>query len=307
MNSLKKILLLSYLLSSNNILSIHCQPVQPEGGEALNIIFSKKILPYVDDRDAIAAIGVWTKEILSEIYLDHTINNIFIEGFAQVDENYINEKANFLILTAYEYLYNQEKLKNVTPALLTSDDDGQIGIEYIILVNKNSNLNSLKDLKNKTISFVDDYSNAVPRLWLDVMLRSEGLSESNKFFKQILTAPNGNQAILKTFFQQSDACIIPKKLLNTSFALNPQLESNLVILKQSVPFIAGIFLTNNKLSTDVRNDFIKSVKIALETERGKQIALFFRTSELHEFKAEYLDNVKSLINQAKKLKIKISD
>jgi len=307
MNSLKKILLLSYLLSSTNLLSIHCQPVQPEGGEDLNLIFSKKILPYVDDRDAMAAIGVWTKEILSEIYLDHAINNIFIEGVDQVDENYINEKANFLILTAFEYLLNQEKLKNVTPALLTSDDDGQIGIEYIILVNKNSNVNSLKDLKNKTISFVDDYSNAVPQLWLDVMLRSEGLSLSDKYFKQIITAPNGNQAILKTFFQQSDACIIPRKLLKTSFALNPQLESNLVILKQSVPFIAGIFFTNNKLSADIRNDFINSAKIAIETERGKQIALFFRTNELHEYTPEYLENIKSLISQAKKLNIKISD
>jgi ABC-type phosphate/phosphonate transport system substrate-binding protein len=281
------------------------QSPSADDAKILNIVYSKSILPKVDYRDAMASLEIWTKEILREIYSEYSLNNIFIESIDQVDEKYIKDKASFVILTAIEYLTNQEKMKYVTPTLLSSDDDGLVGIEYALLVHKNKGINSLKDLKNKTISFVDDYSNAAPQLWLDVQLLNEGFSTSDNFFKDVFTSSNANQAILKTFFGQIDACLVPKKLLNTTYILNPQLESDLKILQQSKPFIAGVFCTNNKVGESIKKDIIKSARIALNTDRGKQIALFFRTREIHEFKGEYLDNIKYLIHQANSLNIKI--
>ena len=282
-----------------------CQPMNADDDKILNMIYSKSILPKVDYRDAMASIEIWSKEILKEIYSEYSLNNIFIEGIDHVDEIYINDKASFVILTALEYITNQDKLNNLIPTLLSSDDDGLVGIEYVLLVHKSSGINSLRDLKNKTISFVDDYSNAVPHLWLDVQLKSEGLPTSDKFFKQIIISSTANQAVLKTFFGQVDVCIIPKKLLSTTFILNPQLESDLKILQQSDPFIAGVFCANKKVSDNIKKDFIKSARIAMNTERGKQIALFFRTKELHEFQVAYLDNIKNLINRANNLNVKI--
>lgn len=284
---------------------LSCQSLSKDEDKTLNLIYSKSILPKVDYRDAIASIEIWNKEILADNYSEYSLNNIFIESIDQVDEKYIIDKASFVILTAIEYLTNHEKMKNVTPALLSFDDDGLVGIEYVLLIHKNKGINSLKDLKNKTISFVDDYSNAAPHLWLDVQLLNEGLSTSDKFFKDVFTSSNANQAILKTFFGQIDACLVPNKLLNTTYILNPQLESDLKILQQSKPFIAGVFCTNNKVSESIKKDIIKSARIALNTDRGKQTALFFRTGELHEFKVEYLDNIKYLIHQVNNLNIKI--
>ena len=280
MSSMKYIFGLFYLVSSVYLNPVYCQSPDLNDDNVLNMIYSKNILPHVDFRDAAASIEIWTKELLSEIYTEYSLNNIFVDGIDQIDEKFINDKTSFIILTALEYLTNKEKLKNVTPTLLSSDDDGIVGIEYVVLVNKNSNINSLVDLKHKTISFVDDYSNALPRLWFDVLLKSEGLPVSDRFFKQIHTSLNANQAVLKTFFKQIDACLVPKKLLKTIFVLNPQLESDLVILRQSEPFIAGVFCTNKKVSESIRKDFIKSARVAMDTDRGKQISLFFRTKEI---------------------------
>jgi len=303
----KNILLLFYLIGFFYLTPLYCQSPGAENVEVLNMIFSKKIFPNVDYRDAVASIEIWTKELLPEVTSKYSLNNIFIDGVDNVDRKFIDQNVSFMVLSAFEFVHNQEKLNNLIPILVSSDDKGIIGIEYIILVHNKSNINSLKDLRNKTITFVDDYSNAIPRLWLNVLLKSEGLGLANKFFKKVIITPNANQAILKTFFQQVDACIIPEKLLETSIELNPQLESNLVILKQSLPYTAGVFCVNKKIKGSTRADFLKSAKIATETERGKQIALFFRSKDIIDFKAEYFDTIKSLIEQAKKLNIKITD
>lgn len=306
MKTAKKTLFFMYMIGLLYPGFLNCQSPGMDNDKTLNLIYSNSILPRVDYRDAIASIEVWSKEILKEIYSEYSLNNVFIESIDEVDDKYINDKASFVILTAIEYLTNQEKLKNITPTLLSSDDDGLVGIEYVLLVHKKSGINSIEDLKNKIVSFVDDYSNAVPYLWLNVLLKSEGFTSSDKFFKQILTSSTANQAVLKTFFGQIDACIVPKKLLSTTFILNPQLEQDLKILQQSEAFIAGIFCVNEKVANSIRKDFINSARVAMNTERGKQIALFFRTRDLHEFKIQYLDNIKNLINQAKNLNIKIT-
>ncbi|MDH3268192.1 MAG: phosphate/phosphite/phosphonate ABC transporter substrate-binding protein [Ignavibacteria bacterium] len=305
MSSLKNILILFYLISSFYLTPLYCQSPDAENVEMLNMIFSKKIFPKVDFHDAVASIEIWTKELIPEVTKKYSLNNIFIEGLDHVDKKYLDQNVSFIVLSVFEYLYDKEKLENLSPILVSSDEAGIIGIEYVILVNKESNINSLKDLKNKTITFIDDYANAIPRLWLDVLLKSEGLSLSNKFFKQIQTSANANQAILKTYFKQVDACVVPKKLLKTSIELNPQLESNLFFLKQSLPLAAGVFCVNKNINESTRKEFIKTAKIAANTERGKQIALFFRSNELIDYKAEYFDNIKSLIEQAQKFKINI--
>ena len=305
MSSLKNILVLVYLISSVYLTSFYCQSPDAENVETLNMIFSKKIFPKVDFHDAVASVEIWTKELIPEVTKKYSLNNIFIEGLDHVDKKYLDQNVDFIVLSVFEYVYNHEKINNLIPILVSSDEAGIIGIEYVIIVNKETNINSLKDLKDKTITFVDDYANAIPRLWLDVLLKSEGLSLSNKFFKQIQTNANANQAILKTFFQQVDACIVPKTLLKTSTELNPQLESNLFILKQSLPLAAGVFCVNKNMNETTRKEFIKTSKLAANTERGKQIALFFRTKELIDYKAEYFDNIKSLIEEAQKFKINI--
>ena len=304
---MKKITLVFYILFTLQPAAFYSQLASPETEEKLTLVYSKKIFPNVDFRDAAASIEIWTKTLMSEINPKFSFANVFIEGIDQADEKLINENASFLILTAIEYLTNREKLKSMVPTLLSSDDEGTIGIQYILIVNRSSNINSLRDLENKTISFVDDYQNALPHLWLDVLLKREGLSLADEFFKEVFIAQSANQAILRTFFGQIDACIVPKKLLNTSFVLNPQLEFNLIIVKESEPFIAGVFCANKNLSDSVIRDFIKSAKAAIKTDKGKQVALFFRTKEIHDFQATYLDNMKNLIEQAISFNLKFID
>jgi len=307
MKDIKKIILVLYILFSLQPVAFYSQLASSETEEALTMVYSKKIFPNIDFRDAVASIEIWTKTLMSEINPKFSFTNVFIEGIDRVDEQLINEDASFLILTAIEYLTNREKLKNMVPALLSSDDEGTIGIQYILIVHRNSKINSLRDLKNKTISFVDDYQNELPHLWVNVLLKSEGLPLADEFFKDIYIAQNANQALLRTFFGQIDVCVVPHKLLNTSFVLNPQLESALAIIKQSEPFIAGVFCANKNLSDGIIRDFIKSAKTAIKKDKGKQVALFFRTKEIHDFQSKYLDNMKNLIEQANSFNIKLID
>ena len=113
--------------------AVYAQPLSSDGDRTLDLVYSKKILPKVDYRDAVASIEIWTKEVLFEVFSEYSLNNIFVESIDQADENFITEKAGFIILTALEYLTNKEKLRNARPTLLSSDDDGLIGIEYVLI------------------------------------------------------------------------------------------------------------------------------------------------------------------------------
>lgn len=304
MKLLTHILLLCSILSSNSIL-IYSQTSDSNFNDSINFIYSEKLFPKVDLRDAKGSIELWTREIAADLKKFYSFNNIFVKSISSVENSFIEQEIDFITMSAMEYIVNYEKLRSLSPIIVAAEN-GKVGVEYLILVHKENNFNSLSDLENQTITFIDDYSNAIPQVWLDVILKTNSLSISSTFFKKIEVSKNANQAILKTFFKQVGACIVPKLLYESTVELNPQIANDLVILKQSEPFIVGILCSHNKLDNDLNMDVIQSAKNVLQSTKGKQFAIFFRTSELTDFKSEHIENLRKLVNNAEKFNIKLN-
>jgi ABC-type phosphate/phosphonate transport system substrate-binding protein len=264
------------------------------------------LFPKVDFRDAKASIELWTREIISDMKKYYSFQNLFIANINSVDNFFIEEKIDFITMSSLEYIINNNKLKSLNPVMISSSENDMIGVEYIILVHKGNNISSLGNLENQTIAFVDDYSNAIPQIWLDVLLKSKRLPLSSKFFKSIEISNNSNQAILKTFFKQVQACVVPKILYEASMELNPQISRDLIVLEQSKPFIVGVMCVHNKVENDLKVDIIQSAKNVLASEKGRQFAIFFRSGELIDFKTEHLDNVNKLVADAIKFNINLN-
>ena len=302
MKSLSRILLFCYLLSLNFI--IYSQNGNSNDDKDINFVYSEKLFPKVDLRDAKGSIELWTREIAADMKISYSFNNEFIQGVSTVDKTYIDQEIDLIVMSALEYLMNYKKLRSLNPIILTADK-GVIGVEYLILTHKENNINSIRDLENKSISFIDDYSNAIPQIWLDVILKKNKLPLSSKFFKNIVISKNANQAILKTFFKQVEACIVPKNLYEYSVEINPQLASNLVILEQSEPYIVGVFCANRKIDDDLKNDLIQSALNALENAKGKQFSIFFRVGEIIEYKSEHIESLRKLVDDAVRYNISL--
>jgi len=304
MKSIINILFFCCLLSSTSIV-IYSQNGSSKDDRDINFVYSEKLFPKVDLRDAKGSIELWTREIAADMKVSYSFSNEFIQGISTVDNDYIDQEIDLIVLSALEYLVNYEKLKNLSPIIVAAEN-GKVGVEYLILVHKENNFNSLSDLENNTITFVDEYSSAIPQVWLDVILKTNGLAISNTFFKKIEVSKNTNQAILKTFFKQVGACVVPKNLYESSVEINPQLAKDLVILKQSELFIVGVLCSHNKLNKDLKVDVIQSAKKILQSIKGRQFAIFFRTGELADFKSEHIESLRMLVNNAEKYNINLN-
>ncbi|MBT8387310.1 MAG: phosphate/phosphite/phosphonate ABC transporter substrate-binding protein [Ignavibacteria bacterium] len=303
MKSLIRMLILCQTLSLNLI--TYSQNGNSISKEAINFVYSEKLFPKVNSHDAKASIKLWTKEMISDLREDYFVNNIFVKGIATLDNSFIQQEIDFIIMSALEYIVNYDKLGNLNP-IVVSTLNGIIGVEYLILSHKDNNFISLNDLKNQKIALVDDYSNAIPQVWLDVILKTNKLSIASEYFKEILLSNNTNQAILKTFFKQVGACIVPKNLYESSLELNPQLASELVILEQSEPFLLGVFCSHKKVDNELTTNVTQFAKEVQKNTKGKQFTLFFRIGDIIEYKSKHIENVRKLVDDAERYNIKLN-
>jgi len=297
------ILFFCYLSLSISIV-IQSQSNNSNDNQDINFVYSEKLFPKVNLRDAKGSIELWTRELAADMKIAYSFNNEFIKGISTVEDEYIDKDIDLIVMSALEYLMNYKKLRSLNPIVITADK-GVIGVEYLILTHKENNVKAISDLKNRSISFIDDYSNAIPQIWLDVILKKNKLPLSSKFFKNIVVSINANQAILKTFFKQVEACIVPKNLYEYSVEINPQLDNDLVILEQSDPYIVGVFCANKKMDDDFRRNLIQSAIKALENTKGKQFSLFFRVGEVIEYKSEHIKSLKKLLADAVRYNINL--
>ncbi|MGA1197595.1 MAG: PhnD/SsuA/transferrin family substrate-binding protein, partial [Candidatus Latescibacterota bacterium] len=120
--------------------------------------------------------------------------------------------------------------------------------------------------------------------------------------------PKTTQAILPVFFQQADACLVPKTDFETAVQLNPQLGINLQILAESPGFKNSIACLQKEYYNNYAGLITEALKTIGQTEQGKQFFTLFRVNTMQRFDEAHLDNVKNLmqtyqtLNQNKQLK-----
>ncbi len=112
----------------------------------------------------------------------YKINIIFLENKDEILENFkAYEKLNIIITYVAFYLENKESLKKIyekKPFLFNNTNEEKN--QFYLIANKESNINSLKDLKGKTFAgYVGDEGYS---LWLDYLTRKN----LNKPYKELI-------------------------------------------------------------------------------------------------------------------------
>lgn len=155
-----------------------------------------------------------SKEKLDEAYENNQIHAIFSDPFVTLKHYDTYDKRAFLNLH-----YGGTPSKN----------------ELLVLVSKKSGIKSLKQLKNKRVTFYAD--NRLEQAYLETLLLRKKMGTIQHFFSQILKVKNGQKALLDVFFGKTDVTVVPKNVFETAGELNPQLLKNLVVLAKSKPMI----------------------------------------------------------------------
>lgn len=258
------------------------------------LIFSSNLLQNMKIEDAIATTKILAKKIQQKMELKEEIE-IVVAGDLNDIINEIKKPYDFILATGVETELLKRK-HNIEPVLV-NETDGTYGFEYLLVVNKNKNFNSLSLLKNLKIAILSKSEYHTAPIWLDKLLRDEKLPAKEKYFSEIKYDYKANNVLLPVFFNKIEAAVISKSAYDLLCELNPQIKKQIQILMQSENLIFGVISFDGRSKDAKRKEFMLDVLKTLHEENyGKQLLDLFMVEKIIPYKEEYWQKFMKLYN-----------
>ncbi|MEW8034160.1 MAG: PhnD/SsuA/transferrin family substrate-binding protein [Candidatus Thiodiazotropha endolucinida] len=189
-----------------------------------------------------------------------------------------------LYLDNFEYLH---------PEIAFAVQHGQsIKPKYILLVRRNSGIDSLHELENKKIIIPSGH--AVGKRFLDVELMHAGLPVSNDHFSEIRQTKESNTAIIKLFFNQVDAALVTDFSYEVASELNLQIPQSLEIIETSPPFIHMVISVRKDFPRHRVEKIFPYLENLEEIPRLQHLRKSFRFQGLHRISTDEVYDVRQL-------------
>jgi ABC-type phosphate/phosphonate transport system substrate-binding protein len=243
-------------------------------------------------------------KINDEIPINITMS--FYEDEEKLLDDFKNKKnINTMILSPLFYFKNKKLVKEISknPFIFKSQEIRKS--QLLLIANKNSKINSINDLNNK--SFANSLYLKNNSLWLDYLT----LKKLNKSYKKIIknesVSTKTSTALLDVYFNKADFCTIDENVYEDMLVLNPSLNKNLTIIEHSdeIFFFAFGSVHKDMSSESVKelNDFITNEKFKSNFREFFKLVNLYSASliefkdlkEIEEFYEEY-ENLKKKYN-----------
>jgi ABC-type phosphate/phosphonate transport system substrate-binding protein len=209
------------------------------------------------------------------------------------------KQVDFVGLPSMDFFQVKDKIPLVP--LLTYTVEGYAGTVYYLLISKDKGSSSLKGLKNgRLLVQKHDEKGQLPILWLNSILKKEGLPPADFFLRSIKKVETASQAILPVFFQQADYCIVAREGFETSRELNPQIGERLAIAARSPALVIGLLAVRQDVSETLKKTVAEIAVNLASYPKGKQILTLFRIGGFRHFQLSDLDSVLELIKEQNK-------
>lgn len=250
----------------------------------------------VEIQDAFSGTLLLTSKIVKRLGLEvDTAAWIYYNTDAVVSDL---QNGDLDIITVFpeEYLEIIQKAK-LDPFVVTAAD-GNYFDEYVLVVHKDMDLESVDDLSLKRIVIYNGLEGVLPETWLNVLLAKKGFPSVNEFFQKVKRTNKPSSTVLPVFFKQADVCLVPIRLFGMLNELNPQLGQHCVIITKSPKYMNGLICIRSSLGEAKQRSLLEESILTLNTEpEGQQILKFFRQESLLKFKPEYMATIIELMDE----------
>ncbi len=267
------------------------------------VFLTFSFLSFLYAQEKIVLSTIYTKEIegkyekfaLLANYLENNNKNNLrfdIKLFKSVDNviKAINSNQVHIFIDSF---YATKLIQNNTDVIMSSKNwkNGEKGYKSIIFVKKDSLIQNLEDLKDKTIVFEDKYSTSayfIPRR----ILEKKGLKLSNvKLNSKIkyVFALSEENIVAKVFFNHVDAGALDNK---TFEQVN---KGEFKVLYESELLPRSILSFSNLVSQEDKNEILKVLfNMEFSSEGKKVLKNFEKSSRFSTLSIEELEFLKSL-------------
>lgn len=262
---------------------------------ALQVGFSARVFPDVDQRDAQVAMELWTRELARGMGVKTTAITKIYKNPADLLAAVKRGDLTVFTLPAIEYLQIKDRA-SITPIIVAASNAGT-SRQYALIVKRCSGIRSISDLRGKTIVLPSLTKYEASHIWLHVLLMKETKRNSKGFFRQVYESSATSKSILKVFFNQVDAAIVSRGALETSKVLNPQIGRDLMVIAESKTLHGDITCVPSMIGEKLKNTITNSALHLHETTTGKQIFTLFQIDKVIPFNDANLAGLEELLRE----------
>lgn len=180
--------------------------------------------------------------------LDYKIQLIQRKTYGEINELFLKRKIDLAFICSGPYATGKEKYR--FEALATPIIRGEPFYHSYLIVNKNSSIKSLEDLKGRIFAFTDPESNTgalIPTHWL-----AQKGETPESFFKSINYTYSHDNSILAVAKSLVDGAAVDSMIWEYYNARNPVNTSQTRVIKKSIPFGSPPFVASKYLAPKIK-------------------------------------------------------
>jgi ABC-type phosphate/phosphonate transport system substrate-binding protein len=255
----------------------------------------------VKHKDAKLAFSLWVDELAAEEEIDVGIK--YYEDAQELSDAYESSNIDYITINPYFLLKNKAVFYDKSQEFWMVQKAEEQFEEYLILVRADAKIESIKDLKNKTVfARSDDY---MGRLILDMQILKVAHLNASEYLLSLENIDKFSTAILKTYFGKADACIVPSYVFAMVQEMNPDVGKKLKVLHRSEKiFMPVLGAFHNKTSQIMLEKFAHNALTLEESARGQNILNLFKMKKMVRIKPKNLEPLFAYYNEYMALKQK---
>ncbi|HOY69906.1 MAG TPA: PhnD/SsuA/transferrin family substrate-binding protein [Methylotenera sp.] len=211
-----------------------------------------------------------------------------------------NREVNGMFGSPLEYIQSEIWLTNAY--LMSGLINNQYKSKILILVRKDSETNSIEQLKGKKIAVQRGVIQDIGGLYLETILLEKKLPAPSVYFSEIVKTDTSNVALVNLFFNKADVALMSEGEFNIAAELNPQMRKQTKVIHASEPYITFVSATSKSIPPE-KMEAIKTALLNVEKSgKGRSVLKLLKVDGFKVIGLNELENVRALVEKNKQLK-----
>lgn len=269
-------------------------PAQESSRNLFRLGFTANVFVDVSAEDAKASILAWARSILDESQLRVASDPIITNDMDELREALADGRIDAAILGADAYFRIPGDLL-ARDYIYVNSRPGGIFETYVLLVHRDSGIETLGDLAGADFRFWDHSRTTLAGRWIETRLAERGQVPAARFFGTTTLEPKVMKTVLPVFFRQAEACLITESAYRDMAELNPQLGQQLRVLEASPQIVSSFLCFRAGYSRELRERVETAIEELPLTASGRQILTVFQCDRIEKHPASALASSRELL------------